>query len=95
LEIGKLVHTLVIGGRWSTRAPTERASSWPHVQHVIVDDVKCGLPVGFNQWIRGRAEAGRPLESVTFNEADSDLEMYAKELKEGGLVGKVHCHPGR
>jgi hypothetical protein len=92
-DISKLVHTLhVIGRHWSARAPTERGSSWPHVQHVIVDDVKCGLPDGFNDWIRGRAEAGRPLQSVTFSKANSDLEMYAKELKEGGLVGEVNCH---
>jgi hypothetical protein len=34
-------------------------------------------------------------QSVTFNKADSDLEMYAKELKEGGLVGEVNCHRDR
>jgi hypothetical protein len=61
-----------------------------------MDEVKYRyLPDGFNQWIRSRAEAGRPLESVTFNKADSDLEMYAEKLKEGGLVGEVNCHRGR
>jgi hypothetical protein len=93
-EIGKLVHTLHILGPQPARAPAERASSWPRVQNVIVDDVKC-LPVGLDQWIRGRAEAGRPLESATFNKANLDMEMYAKELKEGGLVGEVSCYPDR
>jgi hypothetical protein len=94
-EIGKFVHTLhVIGRHCSAWAPAVRASSqWLHVQHIIMDDVKYAyLPDGFNQWIRSRAEAGRPLESVTFNKADSDLEMYAEKLKEGGLVGEVNCH---
>jgi hypothetical protein len=94
-EIGKLVHTLHVIGRYCFEwAPAVRASlQWPHVQRIIMDDVKYRyLPDGFNQWIRSRAEAGRPLESVTFNKADSDLEMYAEKLKEGGLVGEVNCH---
>jgi hypothetical protein len=93
-EIGKLVHTLHILGPQPDRAPAERASSWPHVQHVIVDDVKC-LPVGLDQWIRGRAEAGRPLESATFNKANPDVEIYAKGLQKDGLVGQVSCYPDR
>jgi hypothetical protein len=92
-ELMELVECIDFYGVWKRSDVDAFQGFGYHVRRIIVQHV-AGLHIWtpcFEDWVRGQAKAGYPLESIMFTSCSKDkgLYDYSQELSKEGVVGEV------